>query len=69
MPGGVNRGCSVPIKALLAPADTQLTFTCSKSAIERLEKGVKYVQNYNILHIFFAVSIVDFEQGNVSWVY
>ena len=25
---------------------TQLTFACSKSAIETLEKGVKYVQNY-----------------------
>ena len=24
---------------------TQLTFTCSKSAIETVEKGVKYVQN------------------------
>ena len=24
---------------------SQLTFTCSKSAIEILEKGVKYVQN------------------------
>ena len=25
---------------------TQLTFTCSKSPIEALEKGVKYVQSY-----------------------
>ena len=24
---------------------SQLTFTCSKSTIETLEKGVKYVQN------------------------
>ena len=24
---------------------TQLTFTCLKSAIETVEKGVKYVQN------------------------
>ena len=24
---------------------SQLTFTCSKSTIERLEKGVKYVQS------------------------
>ena len=24
---------------------TELTFTCSKSAIERLENGVKYVQS------------------------
>ena len=26
-------------------ADTQLTFTCSKSTIETLEKGMKYVQS------------------------
>ena len=26
-------------------ATAQLTFTCSKSTIETLEKGVKYVQN------------------------
>ena len=26
------------------PQTTQLTFTCSKSAIKLLEKGVKYVQ-------------------------
>ena len=25
--------------------NTKLTFTCSKSTIETLEKGVKYVQN------------------------
>ena len=25
--------------------ETQLTFTCSKSTIETLEKGVKYVQS------------------------
>ena len=50
----------------LAPADIQLTFTCLKSRKETLEKDVKYVQNYNILHTFFAVSIVDFEQGNIS---
>ena len=53
----------------LAPADIQLTFTCLKSTKEVLEKGVKYVQNFNILHTFFAVSIVDFKQGNVSYVY
>ena len=35
---------------------TQLTFTCSKSTIETLKKGVKYV------------SIVDFELVNDSWV-
>ena len=27
--------------------NTQLTFTCSKSTIETLEKGVKYVQLFN----------------------
>ena len=26
-------------------ADSQLTFTCSKSTVETLEKGVKYVQS------------------------
>ena len=30
---------------LHATVCTQLTFTCSKSTIETLEKGVKYVQN------------------------
>ena len=25
--------------------NTQLAFTCSKSTIEALEKGVKYIQN------------------------
>ena len=34
---------------------TQLTFTCSKSTIETLEKAVK------------GVSIVDFEQVNNNW--
>ena len=28
-----------------SPVTTQLTFTCSKSTIETLEKGVKYVQS------------------------
>ena len=31
----------VPEKML--NAETQLTFTCSKSTIEKLEKGVRYV--------------------------
>ena len=30
--------------------DTQLTFACSKSATERLEEGVKYVQSYQRKH-------------------
>ena len=29
-------------------ANTQLIFTCSKSKVETLEKGVKYVQSYTI---------------------
>ena len=27
------------------PRKTQLTYTCSKSALETLERGVKYVQS------------------------
>ena len=52
---------------------SQLTFSCSKSTIESLEKGVKYVQNYQYKHqndvqwLWTCVSIVDFEQVNVSW--
>ena len=61
---------------------SQLTFTCSKSIIETLEKGVKYVQSnnkntrlrsdvfvVNLKHIslFSIVPIFDFEQLNVSW--
>ena len=66
---------------------SQLTFTCSKSTIETLEKGVKYVQiNHKDIKTtsmtsfwclycwlltyftpFSSVSIVDFEQVNVSW--
>ena len=30
---------------VIATQTTQLTLTCSKSAIERLEKGVKYFQS------------------------
>ena len=56
---------------------TQLTFTCSKSTIETLEKSMKYVRSrsgvfiVNFVHIFTPfsnVSIVNFEQVNVSWV-
>ena len=32
---------AIPWKSIL----TQLTFTCSKSTIETVKKGVKYVQN------------------------
>ena len=49
---------------ILIRSKTQITFTCSKSAKETLEKGVKYVQVNNP---FSSVSIVDFEQVYVSW--
>ena len=57
--------------------------TCSKSTIETLEKGVKYVQSWiqicsntcvfivnfeYISHLLSSVSFVDFEQVIVSWV-
>ena len=55
----------------------QSTFICSKPATETLEKGVKYVEsqwrhsNISVFIIYFipfsCVSIVDFEQVNVSW--
>ena len=52
----------------------QQTNKCSKSTIETLEKGVKYIYlvslmlNLNIFHIYFSnVSLVDFEQVNVYW--
>ena len=57
--------------------DSQLTFTCSKSRTEAVEKSVKYVRSdvvlvfllltLNMFHTFFsAVSTIDFEQVNVS---
>ena len=61
---------------------TQLTFTFSKSTVETLEKRLKYVPNSQLKHQndvyivnfehdyiipFSSVSIVDFEQVNVSW--
>ena len=55
---------------------TQLTFTCSKSTIERLEKRCKIFSKLriktsefeHILYFFISsVSNVDFEQVNVSW--
>ena len=54
---------------------SQLTFTCSKSTIETLEKGVKhwrrsavFIVNFeHISHLCLVFSIVDFEQLNVSW--
>ena len=55
---------------------TQQTFTCLKSVIETLGKGVKYVIDVFLvfllltLNIFYTLycSILDFEQVNVSWV-
>ena len=68
-------------------ATSQLTFTCSKSTIETLEKCVKYVQSqqnkkteqrhwrrsgvsvtFELFTPSYGVSIIDFEQVNVSWV-
>ena len=47
----------------------QLTFNCSKSIIETLEKSLKYVQcsklTLNIFYTFFSVFIFDFKQVNV----
>ena len=51
---------------------SQATFTCSKSKIKTLEKGVKHIQSLvltlKIFHFFSGVYIVDFEQVNVSCV-
>ena len=38
-------------------------FTCSKSTIETIEKGVKYVNNKNT-----RTDAIDFEQIIVNWV-
>ena len=43
--------------------NSQLTFTCSKSTIEALEKSVKYVQSHNK-----NTKTTSFEQMNASWV-
>ena len=40
-----------------------LIFTCSKSTIETIEKGVKYVNNKNT-----RTDAIDFEQIIVNWV-
>ena len=56
---------------------SQQTFTYSKSILEILEKGVKYVQwcrsdafivNFENIANLSSVSIADFEQGNIWWV-
>ena len=41
---------------------SQLTFTCSKSTLETLEKGVFIVNFEHISCLFSSVSIVDFEK-------
>ena len=48
---------------------TQLTFTCSKSAIETLEKRAKYVncQLWTYIAPSSSVSIVDLKEVNFSW--
>ena len=44
---------------------SQLTFTCSKSTIETLEKGVKYVQTYvNFEHILHRYLVFLFSTLN-----
>ena len=45
---------------------SQLTFTCLKSTIETLEKGVKYVKSQE--HHNKAIDSRVFEKVNVSWV-
>ena len=68
-------GREVPEKSKLEII-TQQMLTCSKSTIETLEKSVKYVNDVvlvfllltlNIIHTFSSVSIIEFEQVNVSW--
>ena len=54
--GELHLLCSVKISRLI--------FTCSKSAIETLEKGVKQVQSQQLKH---SISIFEFEQTNISW--
>ena len=53
---------------------THLIFTCSNSIIETLEKGVKWnvidvvlIFSLLTLNTFSSVSVVDFEQVNISW--
>ena len=36
----------------------QLAFTCSKSQIKALEKGVKYVQSYQYKHLNDMIDLV-----------
>ena len=40
----LSGGIKIPVSWIWVKEETQLTFTCPKSTIERLEKGVKYVQ-------------------------
>ena len=37
---------------------SQLAFTCSKSQIKALEKGVKYVQSYQYKHLNDMIDLV-----------
>ena len=37
---------------------SQLAFTCSKSQIKALEKGVKYVQSYQYKHLNDIIDLV-----------
>ena len=56
---------SVPIRTCKYSLIPQLTFACSKSAIEGRQwrsSGVFIVNFEHIFHLFHSVSIVDFEQ-------
>ena len=46
-----------------------LTFSCSKSALETLEKDVECVFIDNFEHISHLFLVLDFKQANVSWGY
>ena len=47
--------------------NTQSAFTCSKSTIEALEQGVKYV-HILMFAPWSGVSIVNFEHVDANWV-
>ena len=45
----------------------QLAFTCSNSRIKTLEKRCEICLKLRIRTTFSSISVVDFEQVNVSW--
>ena len=50
----LKKSCSVPLTHCSSP----LTFSCSESTPETLEKGVKYVQNSEHISHFFLVFLL-----------